>query len=449
MSDRWFIARKRLWVGALTVLALVVGMFLMLYFFDLVIELGRNIPQENILYDYMIGVVWATFLGVSILAWPLPFRDRRALIVVWLIKSVITLVFMLFYEANYETLDAYSYFLGSKQKDALFLAEIGLGAGTQNISALAWLHYQIIPDSYHAMKVSFSMLGLLAIYIFYRAYVIFIQHEKIRAFYLLALFPSALFWSSILGKEPVILVGTAFICYGIVGWHRLRRLHYIIILALGFAVTVYVREWMGLILLSSVIIYILSVLRAGWASKLFFVFVISIFLLFLTSFLGSMNIESMSGLIQTTNSLSQGWATGGSAQNIMEFSSVSDAVAFVPWGMFTALFRPLPGEIMNPFGLLAGLENLILLCLFLLAIKRTGWKEAAQPLIIWAISLVVIWAVIYGFISYQNLGTAVRFKLQILPLLVGLLLHLARRRSRALMPIRICGTPQMLNKGVS
>lgn len=434
MSDRWFIARRRLWVGALIVLTLVVGTLLVIYFFDLVIELGRNIPQKDIQFDYIIGILWATFLGVSILVWPLPFRDRRALMVVWIIKSFIALFFMLLYEANYETLDAYSYFLDSKQNDTLFLAEVGLGAGTENISALAWLHYQIIPDSYHAMKVSFSMLGLLGIYIFYRAYVIFIQHEKIRAFYLLALFPSILFWSSILGKDPIILVGTGLFCYGIVGWHRLHRLYYIVVLALGFVVTVYVREWMGLILFLSVIVYISSAIRAGLPGKLFIVFVCSIFLLYLTWFLGGLNIETVSDLLQATNDISQGWATGGSAQEVMQFSGVSDVVAFVPLGMFTALFRPLPGEIMNPFGLLAGLENLTLVWFFLLAIKRTSWKEAAQPLVIWAISIVVIWAVIYGFISYQNLGTAVRFKLQILPVLVGLLLHLARRRSKALMP---------------
>lgn len=217
MSNQWFIARKRLWIGALVVLILGVGTLLMFGFLDLVIELGSNIPQADIGSDYMIGVIWAAFLGVSILAWPLPFRDRKALMVVWLIKSVITLGFMLLYEANYETLDAYSYFYDARQDDVSFLTEIGLGNGTQNISALAWLHNQVIPDSYHAMKVSFSMVGLLAVYIFYRAAVIFLRRENIRVFYILALFPSILFWSSILGKEPIILFGMALYTHGLVG----------------------------------------------------------------------------------------------------------------------------------------------------------------------------------------------------------------------------------------
>ena len=102
---------------------------------------------------------------------------------------------------------------------------------------------------------------------------------------------------------------------------------------------------------------------------------------------------------------------------------------FAPLGAFTALFRPLPGELFNPLGLLASLENLVLLALVFLAIKRAKWRDIKQPLILWAITLILIWSVVYGFASSQNLGAAVRWKLQILPLLVGLLCYLGRRRS--------------------
>jgi membrane associated rhomboid family serine protease len=107
-------------------------------------------------------------------------------------------------------------------------------------------------------------------------------------------------------------------------------------------------------------------------------------------------------------------------------------VKFAPLGAFTALFRPLPGEVLNPFGLLAGLESLVLLALLLRASRRAKWKEFKQPLILWASTLILIWAVVYGFASIQNLGTAVRWKLQVLPLLVGLLCYLGRRRPEML-----------------
>jgi len=36
---------------------------------------------------------------------------------------------------------------------------------------------------------------------------------------------------------------------------------------------------------------------------------------------------------------------------------------------------------------------------------------------------------IYAFVSSQNFGTAVRYRVQILPLMLGLLLYLGRRMS--------------------
>jgi hypothetical membrane protein len=78
--------------------------------------------------------------------------------------------------------------------------------------------------------------------------------------------------------------------------------------------------------------------------------------------------------------------------------------------------------------LLAGLENLLLLFLLSLAIIRTRWKDFKNPIILWATLLVLTWATVYSFISSQNLGAAVRFKLQILPILLGLLLYLGQQR---------------------
>ena len=85
---------------------------------------------------------------------------------------------------------------------------------------------------------------------------------------------------------------------------------------------------------------------------------------------------------------------------------------------------------MNPFGLLAGVESSILLVLLLLAVKRTKLRELSEPLVLWAVCFVSIWALINGIVSSANFGVAVRYKLQILPVLLGLLIYLSRRRDR-------------------
>ena len=136
------------------------------------------------------------------------------------------------------------------------------GDGTTNIVSLSWLHQQIIPASYHAMKVSFAMVGLIAIYVFYRAAARFLGREDIRVLYLVALFPGSLFWSSILGKDPVILLGISLYIYGVVALNTyrgrdLKRLTYLISLAAGVALASFIRFWLGPILLAPLVVFVL------------------------------------------------------------------------------------------------------------------------------------------------------------------------------------------------
>jgi hypothetical protein len=121
--------------------------------------------------------------------------------------------------------------------------------------------------------------------------------------------------------------------------------------------------------------------------------------------------------------MSKSWARGGSTLGSPGFTTLAGMFTFSPMGMFTALFRPLPGEVFNAFGLVAGLENALLLALCIRAFRKVKFRGIRENLC-WsfAFALILTWAFFYGFISYQNLGSAVRFKLQILPVIL-ILLH--------------------------
>jgi len=400
-------------------------------FLDKVATLGVHIPQPDIEADYVFAVLWATALWVSILAWPVTSRDKRGLLWIWGVKSFVTLGFMLFYEANYSVIDSYGYFANSTQSDFPF--DVGIGAGTENIMALAWLHNQIFPDSYHALKVSFSMVGLIGVYIFYRAWVMFLGREDIRALYFTALLPSILFWSSILGKEPVILLGIAFYTYGVVGWYRLKRIRYLLITSLGIMVSILVRLWMGPILIVPLCILFLLQRTNLLLKVVLMASVLAAFFLLMAQFKQMFGIETVQDMLEITQKISRSFSEGGSSQEVgVEFTSIGNMLAFAPIGAFTALFRPLPGEVLNPLGLLAGFENLLLVILCILAMIRSSIRKIQEPLVVWGISIVVIWATVYGFVSCQNLGTAVRYRSQILPILLGLLLYFLRLKEVSL-----------------
>lgn len=372
---------------------------------------------------YLVGLLWALVLGASILLWPVSFLDKCALLNVWGVKIFTTLGAMLPYEIRYEGhLDAVRYYTESTQISFAW-QNFEFGVGTYNMMNFVSIYQMIFPDSYHAMKVTFAMVGMIAVYIFYRAAVMFLQRDDIRVFYVLALYPTILFWSSILGKDPLILLGVSFYTYGVVGWRKFGKMQYLLWGAFGLWFTSFMRLWYGPILLAPLIVFVINKNYGITKNLLFLVLIVGSFLVTLTLFAERFSIENTQDIIAQTNQLSKNFSGGGSAQAVNSFNSPAQLLAFMPIGMFTALFRPLPGEVLNPFGLIAGFENLFVLWLLVMAIKQISINELKEPLILWAIALIIIWAAIYGFVSSGNLGTAVRYRLPMLPILLALLLY--------------------------
>jgi hypothetical protein len=398
---------------------------------SLAAALGRFVPASDVGVDYAKGVLWAALLGATILLWPVRHDERVALGVIWVAKCAVVLGFMLFYEWNYEALDAYGYFAASRDS-AFGPIALGFGTGTQLIYALTRLHSEWLVTSYHAVKVSFSMIGLLAIFIFYRAAVLAMGERRLWLLYVLGLLPSILFWSSILGKDPIAFIGIALFTYGIVSWLVTKRYSGLLIAACGLLVAVSVRLWLGPILVGPAVVAGLWGIRGPTQRLLVLAVGVAVLAAFVTLLRNYFLIQTLADTLMTVGTMSRSWATGGSAQVVQgDLSRPVQLLMFLPRGIFAALLRPLPGEVLNAFGLLAGLENLALLVLAVLAIARTRLGELRAPVVTWAVSFVLFWAAVYGPISYQNLGTGVRFRLQVLPVFLLLLLYLARPRQRS------------------
>ena len=398
-------------------------------FLSFVVVSGANIPAPDLARDYAIGVVWALLLGASILAWPVSRGDRRALLGIWGVKCVVALGLMLPYEANYWTLDAYDYF--DFPRNMLYgWQSFGFGMGTDNVMALSWLHQQLLPASYHALKMSCAMLGLLAVYLFYRAAQLYMGRADRRVLYVLAFVPSSLFWSSILGKDPIVLLGVALYTYGFVAWYRARQLRYVAVLLFGVLLAAAMRLWLAPILLAPLWVVAVRlapgpIRRAAWlaAGGAVVLFGMKLVRQYTT-------LASLQEVMDTADALARALAMGGSGEEPPRpLTSVGSVVTFLPLGLFTALFRPLPGEVPNPFGLMAGVENVALLLFAGFAALRARLRDFLDPVVLWAVALLGAWGSLYAFLSYSNLGSAARFKLQILPVLLLLLLYLARRRA--------------------
>ncbi|HEX6249793.1 MAG TPA: hypothetical protein VFZ56_00005, partial [Gemmatimonadaceae bacterium] len=416
-------ARDVTWVAGGLVLAGLLGLAVP-PFVNALRVFGRYIPQDRIEFDYLFGLIWATAIALSIRFWPVRDADKRALVIVWLAKVFVTLGAMLVYEWNYE-LDAYGYY-GRSIMPGLPPAGTAWSAGTVAVTRFAWIHSQILPDSFHAMKVTFAAIGLVAVYVIYRGAVRFRGVEDRRMLYWIALFPSILFWSSTIGKEPLHLLGIAIYVYGVLSWRATGRAVHGVTVAIGVALAFLIRSWSGPILLFPLIIFAVMGIRRPMARIAFVAIALVAFLWSVGRFATMFNIETIRDVQSAAEARSVGWAGGSAQERTEKFTGIGSMIRFAPLGAFTALFRPLPGEVRNPFGIVAGIENAFLLGLLLIAIARARLRRLRDPAIAWAILLIVTWSFIYSFVSYYNFGAAVRFKLQILPVLLLVLLYLAR-----------------------
>lgn len=459
--------RKRVLFSLFSVAAVMLILFLPKYL-NLVEFLGKRIPQENIRLDYIKGLLLAIFLGLTILIWPVRSQDKKVLIRIWAVKCFVMLGLMLYYEYHYQT-DAFAYFADSKHDISQWKAMFSAGPNFP-VSTIIWIQNIFFLNSFHASKLSFGMIGLIAIYIFYRSAATFLQKEKLSLLYFFAFFPSILFWSSTLGKDPLALFGICIYCYGAIKWIRTWRLSSSIVMLLGVTIGAFIRPWLGSILgLPVFILTFQAINMKKLVNKIATLFLLIAIILFSTNrVMMSFGFKSVKELPRVANQKFAGFNRGGSAKimklpiavpekvntsgkdlpvlvsekvnvsekgssagdtNKAEYRSLKNMIFFVPSGIFTALFRPLPGEVNNVFGFLAGLEGVFLLILFSLAIKRMRWRELLDPIVIWAILVILTWATVYAFVSY-NLGTICRYRLQILPIFLGLLLYLARDKGQ-------------------
>src|SRR5205814_1757890 len=91
-----------------------------------------------------------------------------------------------------------------------------------------------------------------------------------------------------------------------------------------------------------------------------------------------------------------------------------------------ALFRPLPGEVRNPFGAMASLEVLLFIVLALRAFARITASEMKDPIVQWAVLLLCVWGAAYGLFGSGNYGALDRFRLQIMAVMILLFLYVGR-----------------------
>lgn len=453
MSEHLY--RMRAW-GVILALAIGFTVWLSLN----VRNLGFRIEtQPEIEFDYVMGVFWWCVFAIAIATFG--GRDRKMLLFAWIGKFFVVLVAMLVYEWHYG-LDAISYHESSKTGyyDYLYPGfdfredlvpsinpiqdEYGRplgGIGTENFVRFVLIVSSLTGPFYHAIKVAFAFLGLVGIWWFYRAVVAAIGRPLRPAFYLLAFFPSILFWSSIFGKDPLQFFFLGLYAYGGALWLAQGRLSGYWLIGIGLLGSYLLRPWIsGMAAASLLLAFLLSKCRL-WQIVLMGLSLIATVLL--VDDLGSIGVPvglDLAIFLQHMSDLQDGLMTSGGGSiggELIDLSSGQSFAANLPLVIFTGLFRPLPFDIRNPFIALAAIENTVVLVLALVALYHFRLVYLRDPLVLWPSFYALIWAVFYGFLVMGNFGAGARYKLQVWPFLALVVVCLAHSKGRALIEARV------------
>ncbi len=238
---------------------------------------------------------------------------------------------------------------------------------------------------------------------------------------ILLLLPSLSFWTTALGKDAF-----SFMAVGLALWSSLEFKNRKILLYFSIFIMFMIRPHMGTIMAISFVIALVFDKKTKIYAKIFFGLIslisVAIILPIMLNYIGLSESEDLSDVGEYVDKRQNSNLGGGSSLDIASMS--------LPMQIITYLFRPLPFEAHSFLSLLASLDNVILVIIFLLGIiayfKKNKPVVDSNRIFLWSyfiISLIILAT------TTANLGIAMRQKWMFLPCVVFLLLSVIGTRN--------------------
>ncbi len=314
-------------------------------------------------------------------------------------------------------------------------------SSTARLSSFTGLVHLLTFSSFTATSFVFAGLGFWGQYLLYKTFVLQYPSSKIRARWRLGIlfFPTLTFWSAGILKDTLGILGLGIALWGSYNLLRQATLKNLALTGLGLYIVLLFRIQIVPVLLIALAPYFLSRASSVGVSKpssLTRIGANPLFRLFL--FVGGVVGIWTVGRIQPSFSFAQLPASlvtqssvyelieGVTTRPIITEASWEALVRAAPRALFVALYRPLLGEGNGLVGLLAGVENTLLLLLSLRAVMLLV-KYPSARLRVWRSPLFVtclVFVLLFGIAiaaSTPNLGTISRYRIPLIPFLFGIL----------------------------
>ena len=324
-----------------------------------------------------------------------------------------------FFTTNNGGGDAWGYWRAPKTLSfEKFLEGIRGGEGTEFMMALNYIPTNILGMSFLANTFFFSMLGSFGISYFFLIAARTVPYNKIISGYvlfpLIFFLPNLHFWSSGVGKDT-----TLFLCIGMFTYGLMKPFQRIPLLVLAGLLSMAIRPHITLFLMIG---FGLAYVFGGKVSPaqrfIFSAAMIAVGLAILPSVMEFAKIEEASA---------EGFdkfATGKAA--VLSRSSAGSAIDIssypFPLKVLTFWFRPALFDVRNINGLIAALENLLLLIVFIKAMRTSPIRAfKAAPFVIKGLVIFLVVGTLAFSQSMGNMGIMIRMRNMFLP---GMIIYL-------------------------
>ena len=315
--------------------------------------------------------------------------------------------------------DAIGYWRIPKQYSVeVFKEGLFNGEGTMFMYALNFVFSNLLNMSYLSNTLVYSLFGFIGLSFFYAIAVKTIPFNTLQwgyaLFPLVFFMPNLHFWSVAVGKDTVLFLCIAMLAYGVM--NPLKRIP---LLVISILLSIAIRPHITLFLLIGFgLAYIMGGKVPAWQRWVFSLVMLAGGLAILPSVMEFAKIEeaSAAGFEQFATAKAEvlSRASTGSAIDISSYP--------FPLKVLTFWFRPLFFDARNINGLVASIENGLLLILFVKAMGNQpirAFKEA--PFVIKGLVIFLLVGTIAFSQSLGNVGIMIRMRNMFLP---GMLLYI-------------------------
>ncbi len=227
---------------------------------------------------------------------------------------------------------------------------------------------------------------------------------------LIVFLPSISFWSSALGKDAISFMAICLALWALLNFERRAT-----VLLFSILCMLMIRPHIAGVMILTLLFSLVFASSISWIKRLYLLlpvlFSVVVLVPFLIDFAGLGDISDFSEVSDFVETRQSYNLEGGGG---IDISSLT-----YPEQLFAYMFRPTIFEISNIFSLAAALDNLILLCIFIVAVfnLRKGVVRLNKISKIYIFTyLFVVWSIFA--MTTSNMGIALRQKWMFAPMLI-------------------------------